>query len=193
VSSPHWNVCPDITSSVLVSSPQWNLCPDITSCLNVIVLSLWGVPSDERSGLSPVSHCQRYLVHCQNFILFTFYMSHMFYVYSVYTRPLSAQAQYNRSCPFICSLSYNSSLVPWKVVRLTAAKFKPLIFSVLGFVLSCIADLGKFKSQSHVRTYAQSVCLDVVVCCCWRLLLSLWGALSDERSSLSNVSQSLHF
>jgi hypothetical protein len=29
------------------------------------MLSLWGALSDERSGLSPVSHCQQYLVHCQ--------------------------------------------------------------------------------------------------------------------------------
>jgi hypothetical protein len=44
---------------------------------------------------------------------------------------LSVQAQYNRSCPIISSSCYNSSLVTWTVVCLTAAKFKPLIlFSV---------------------------------------------------------------
>jgi hypothetical protein len=32
----------------------------------------------------------------------------MFYVYAIYTRPLSAQARYSRSCRNICSLSYNS-------------------------------------------------------------------------------------
>jgi hypothetical protein len=95
-----------ISQYVLASSPLWNLWPDIIFCLKVAVLCLWGALSAERSGLSLVSHCQQYLVHCQNLIYFTFYMSHMFYVYAVYTRPLSAQAQYSRSCPIICSLRY---------------------------------------------------------------------------------------
>jgi hypothetical protein len=62
----------------------------------------------------------------------------MFHVYAVYTRPLSAQAQYSRSCH---NLHYNSSLETWTVVRLTAAKLKPLIFSALSFALSYIADI----------------------------------------------------
>jgi hypothetical protein len=65
----------------------------------------------------------------------------MFYVYAMYTRPLSAQAQYSRSCQNICSLRYNSSLDTWTVVGLTAAKFKPLMFSVLGFTLPYIEDI----------------------------------------------------
>jgi hypothetical protein len=52
--------------SVLVSSSLY-LWPDIIFCLKVAVLSLWGALSDERSGLSPVSHCQQYLVCCQKF------------------------------------------------------------------------------------------------------------------------------
>jgi hypothetical protein len=40
----------------------------IISRLKVTVLSLFGALSDERSGLSPFSHCQQYLVHCQNLI-----------------------------------------------------------------------------------------------------------------------------
>jgi hypothetical protein len=52
------------------------------------------------------------------------------YVYKPYTGPLSVQAQYNRSCPIISSSCYNSSLVTWKVLWVTAAKFKPLSFSV---------------------------------------------------------------
>jgi hypothetical protein len=100
--------------------------------------------SDDKSGLSPVSHCQQYLVHWQNCIWFTFYMSHMFDVCTIYTRPLSAQAQYNRSCPIICNLRYNSSLDTWTVVPLTATKFKPLIFSVMGFAMSYIAAISIF-------------------------------------------------
>jgi hypothetical protein len=50
-----------------VSSSLWNLWPDITFCLKFVVLSLWGALSDERTGLSPASHCQQYLVHSQKF------------------------------------------------------------------------------------------------------------------------------
>jgi hypothetical protein len=51
--------------TVLVSSSLWNLCPDIIFCVKVAVLSLWGALYDERSGLSPVSHCHQCFVHCQ--------------------------------------------------------------------------------------------------------------------------------
>jgi hypothetical protein len=66
---------------------------------------------------------------------------HMVYVYAMYTRPLSAQAQYSRSRQ---NLRYNSSLDTWAVVRLITAKFKPLIFSVLGFALPSIVDIHIF-------------------------------------------------
>jgi hypothetical protein len=49
------------------------------------------------------------------------------HVYRTYTGPLSVQAQYSRSCPIISSSCYNSSLVTWTVVCLTADKFKPLM------------------------------------------------------------------
>jgi hypothetical protein len=48
-------------------------------------------------------------------------------VYTIYTGPLSVQAQYSRLCPISSSFRYNSSLVTWTVVCLTADKFKPLI------------------------------------------------------------------
>jgi hypothetical protein len=132
-----------VSQYVLVSSPLWNLWPDIIFCLKVAVLSLWGALSDKTSCLSLISHFQQYLVHCQNLILFTFYTSHMFYVYTIYTRPLSEQAQYSK-IPHHLQLTLHSSLDTWTVVRLTAAKFKPLIFSVLGFTLSYIADICIF-------------------------------------------------
>jgi hypothetical protein len=44
-------------------------------CLKVAVLSLWGALSDERSGLSLVSHCQQYL-----FIVKFFFLSFHFFV-----------------------------------------------------------------------------------------------------------------
>jgi hypothetical protein len=54
-----------VSQYVLVSSSLWNLWPDIIFCLKVVVLSQWGPISEERPGLSPVSHCQQYLIHCQ--------------------------------------------------------------------------------------------------------------------------------
>jgi hypothetical protein len=55
-------------------------------------------------------------------------MSHILYIYIKYIRPQSAQVQYSRSCPIICSLHYNSS-PNTSIVRLTATKFKYLKFS----------------------------------------------------------------
>jgi hypothetical protein len=65
-------------------------------------------------------------------------------VYTTYTRPLSVRAQYSRKCPIISSYCYSSSLVTWTVICLTAAKFKPLIFSVSGFALSNVANISIF-------------------------------------------------
>jgi hypothetical protein len=56
-----------VSQYVVVSSSLWNPWPDITFCLQVAVLSLWGALSDERSGLSPVSHFHQCLVHYQRF------------------------------------------------------------------------------------------------------------------------------
>jgi hypothetical protein len=80
---------------------------------------------------------------CLLSVTVTLYMSRV-YVYAIYTRPMAAQTQNSRSCHNICSLGYNGSLDTWSVVRLTAAKFKPLIFSVLGFTLLYIADIRIF-------------------------------------------------
>jgi hypothetical protein len=44
-----------VGQSVLVSSPIWGSWPDINYCLTIIVLSISGAPSDERSGLSFVT------------------------------------------------------------------------------------------------------------------------------------------
>jgi hypothetical protein len=63
----------------------------------------------------------------------------MFYVYTIYTRLSTAD-----HAP--CGLRHSCNLNTWTVVLLTAAKFKPLIFSVLGFALSYIADIYIFMS-----------------------------------------------
>jgi hypothetical protein len=43
--------------------------------------------------------------------------------------------------PILRILCYNGSVVTWTVVSLTTAKFKPLVFSVPGFVLSYAANM----------------------------------------------------
>jgi hypothetical protein len=44
----------------------------------------------------------------------------------------------------LLTLRYNDSLVPWAVESLTAAKFKPLIISVLGFAMSYAINIFTF-------------------------------------------------
>jgi hypothetical protein len=109
-------------------------------CLNVAVLFLWGALSDERSGLPSVTHFHQCLVHCQRFNII-YIACYMFLVYVKYTRPQSAQAQDSRSCQ---NVRYNSNLDAWTVVRLAAANFKPLMFSVSGFALPSMADICIF-------------------------------------------------
>jgi hypothetical protein len=43
--------------------------------------------------------------------------------------------------PYQRELGYNGILVTLSVIRLTAAKFNPRIFSVLGFALSSISNM----------------------------------------------------
>jgi hypothetical protein len=59
--------------SFLMSSPVRGSWPDINSFLTVTVLSIWGALSDERSGLSFVSHSQWFLsiVNSKNIYNFT--------------------------------------------------------------------------------------------------------------------------
>jgi hypothetical protein len=113
------------------------------------------------------------------------------YVYTIYTRPLSVQAQYSRKCPIIRSSCYNISLVTWTAVCLTAAKFNLIIFHYPN---------SQSQSQSHIATDGQSVCLswcrspsgahDQILITVWQLLSCPWeGAISDERTGLSFVSQ----
>jgi hypothetical protein len=101
-----------------------------------------GRPLWRESGLSSVSHFQQCLVHCQGFnIIYIVHVTCFKYVYVKYNRPQSAQAQYSRSCH---NFRDNSSLDALTVVRLAAAKFKPLTFSVSGFALPNMADICIF-------------------------------------------------
>jgi hypothetical protein len=126
-----------VSQYVLVSSPLWDLRPDINSVWNLL-----SCLSDKRSGQS----LSAVIVHCQIFLSFPFpptpfYMSHVLCIYNI-CKAQSTQAQYSRSFSIICSLHYNNSLSTWKVIRLTAPKYKHLKFSVSGFALLYIADIS---------------------------------------------------
>jgi hypothetical protein len=56
-------------------------------------------------------------------------------MYNIYAASVSPGVV-QQIMPILLTLSYNGNLVTWTVVRFTAAKFKPLIFSMLGFALS---------------------------------------------------------
>jgi hypothetical protein len=83
--------------------------------------------------------------------------------YVKYTRPLSAQAQYSRSCQ---NLRYNSNLDARTVVRLTAAKFKPLMFSMSDFALPNMAD----------------ICIFMILCNLCLLPASFYNIIVDVRN-----------
>jgi hypothetical protein len=76
-----------------------------------------GAPSDEGSGL--ICHSlSPSIVHRQEDVICTITMCKEKCIYTVYTRPLSVQAENSRSCPTLGSSGYNASLVTWTVVRL---------------------------------------------------------------------------
>jgi hypothetical protein len=60
------------------------------------------------------------LVNCQYVQLLQVYRYYLI-LYTIYTSPLSVQAQYSRLCPISSSIRYNGSLVIWTVVCLTTA------------------------------------------------------------------------
>jgi hypothetical protein len=102
---------------------------DTTSCLTITVLSIWGALSDERTGLSftrVTVSSNKSLVSMHSTL--TSYILLKVCIYYIYTRPLSVQAQYSRSCPIFSRSRYNGTLVTWTAVCLTVANFKPLMF-----------------------------------------------------------------
>jgi hypothetical protein len=55
------------------------------------VLSVWDALSDERSGLTPVCHCQQYLVYCQKFnIIYIVHVTCFMYMQYIH---ISAKSQ----------------------------------------------------------------------------------------------------
>jgi hypothetical protein len=64
------------------------------------------------------------------------------YVYTTYKASVSPGSV--EQFIIISSSCYNGSLLTWTVVRLTAPKFKPLIFPVSGFALSNVTNIYIF-------------------------------------------------
>jgi hypothetical protein len=79
-------------------APIRGLRPDLYYCQTIADLLMWGALSDVRTGLSFARlSSNKSLVSTYN-LHFTSYWMH---VYTTYTRPLSVQAQYSRSCSII--------------------------------------------------------------------------------------------
>jgi hypothetical protein len=105
------------------------------------------------SVFGPLSKIE-YSLHCT---------CHMFYVYAIYTRPLSAQAQYSRSCQ---NLRYNSNLDAWTVVRQLLLITQPLHgphrkHHFQHFFHCCMTKLP--RDGSSTATYLRSCCLAMAV------------------------------
>jgi hypothetical protein len=82
------------------------------------------------------------IVHCQFLFCFCFFILHVIhFMYIQYTQGLVSPGSVQQIMLIICSLYYNSNLITWTVVRLTATKLKPLKFSMSRFALPYIADI----------------------------------------------------
>jgi hypothetical protein len=114
-------------SVCLSVKPRLGSWPDINYCLTVMILSLW------REDGSVICHSHSpSIVNMQ--IMFTIFhvqymVEYLTYVYTVYTRPLTVQAENSRSCSIISSSRYDGGLVTWMVIRLTCQVESSCIFS----------------------------------------------------------------
>jgi hypothetical protein len=80
----------------------------------------------------------------------TYSMSLKLLTCAVHTSSLCQYRLCKASMSILVILCYNGSLVTWRVVSLTAAKFKPLIFSMSGFTLFYAANmLAKYFLMAH--------------------------------------------
>jgi hypothetical protein len=125
----------------------WGLSPVLYYCQTVVdLLMRWcGALSLTRGRVCRLLESQLAVISLLSVCpIYIFNVIKYMYVCTTCTRPLSAQAQYSRSWPIISRSCYNSSLVTWTVVCLTAPKFKPLIFPVSGFVFSNVANVCIF-------------------------------------------------
>jgi hypothetical protein len=93
--------------------------------------------------------------------------------------------------PSLRILCYNGSLVIWKVVSLTTAKFKPLISSVSGFALFYAANVFILMILYDFCLSSAQFCY-IIVCIwkcwrngCWSSLYSLGTDLTEDTASNS--------
>jgi hypothetical protein len=82
------------------------------------------------------------------------------------------------------SLQNNDSLVTWTVIHMTAAKFKPLIFSVLGFALSSVANIFIFMILDDFCLLPAWFCYVIVN-------VRYWTAVSQSQSYITTDGQSV--
>jgi hypothetical protein len=153
-------------STSILYNWSWSWCYGILtifySC-RVWVLQLyssWSALSNKMKGLSFISHLG---VNC-HCIIYTCFQTVTIYEVSFIkctscTRSPVSLGFGKQNMHYLSNLCYNSSLVTWTVISLTASKFKPLICSMYGFALSygvniCIViDLYDFcwNFESHVQ------------------------------------------
>jgi hypothetical protein len=114
-------------------------------CLKFSVLALFGRPFWREVG-SVI--CQsKSVVVCQGKIhIYIFCVIHISNIYIQYIHGLlqSQLGTTDYALLFTSISCYHGSSDTWTLVHMTAAKFKPLIFSVSGFALSDIANIFIF-------------------------------------------------
>jgi hypothetical protein len=93
-----------VGQSVLVSSPMLRTVRQLRFCQS-------GALSDERSGLSFVIVFVSLLSIVNRWYIQLLTVKKYIYIYTIYTWPLSVQAENSRSCPTTSSSGYNGSLV----------------------------------------------------------------------------------
>jgi hypothetical protein len=113
------------TTLILSSHPH----PD---GLHSYVFASSSVAKDD-SLMNRLHPCQVYVSHIQRVIENSS-------LYTIYKFSVSTGFA-EQIMPILRILCHNGSLVTWTVVSLTTAKFKPLIFSMSGFALSCTANM----------------------------------------------------
>jgi hypothetical protein len=101
-------------------------------------LFLWNILSDEKICLPLLDMLDLFQVHVLHILHVIENVSLLHYI-----RILCQSSLYRADHAYIVILCYNGSLVSWMVVNLTATRFKPLIFSMSGFALSCAAKQKK--------------------------------------------------
>jgi hypothetical protein len=88
-----------VTTDGQSASLSWNkapicgLRPDFHYCQIIASLFIWGALSNERAGV----------FYNVQYIIYLHFVCYYLNVYTIYTRPLSVQAQYSKSCPIFSS------------------------------------------------------------------------------------------